>query len=106
MYPDVHIRASYCFPLSDNPAREGRPYTDADGLAEFHDTLRNILGTARSGVFPATPEEGDRGNCRYCDFNRLCPARRRQIWERKGRNDPDVQAFNALGGRAAIETDE
>ena len=106
MYPDVHIRASYCFPLSDNPAREGRPYTDADGLAEFHGTLRNILGTARSGVFPATPEEGDRGNCRYCDFNRLCPARRRQIWERKGRNDPAVQAFNALGGRAAIETDE
>ena len=106
MYPDIHIRASYCFPLSNNPTREGRPYTDADGLADFYTTLSRILGMARSGVFPATPEEGDRGNCRYCDFNRLCPARRRQIWERKGRHDPDVQPFNTLGGRAAIETDD
>ena len=103
MYPDADIRASYCFPLSNNPTREGRPYTDAEGLAEFYETLRRILGAARAGVFPATPEEDDRGNCRYCDFNRLCPARRRQFWERKGRSDPDVQPFNALGGRAAIE---
>ena len=106
MYPDSDITASYCFPLSDQPTREGRPYTDAEGLAEFYETLRRILGAARAGIFPATPEEGDRGNCRYCDFNRLCPARRRQIWERKGRSDPDVQPFNALGGPAAVATDD
>ena len=103
LYPDASITASYCFPLGDDRIFDRSPYHDAEGLAGFHDTLRRILGMARAGVFPATPEEGDRGNCRYCDFNRLCPARRRQIWERKGRNDPNVQPFNALGGRAAIE---
>ena len=103
MHPDVDIRGSYCFPLSDNPAREGRPYTASEGSAEFHATLRKIIGTARSGVFPATPDgEGEYSICRYCDFNRLCPTRRRQIWERKGRQDPAVRQFNALGGRAAI----
>jgi hypothetical protein len=106
LYPDASITASYCFPLSDGRIFDPNPYRDADGLDDFHATLRRILGTARSGVFPATPEEGDRGNCRYCDFTRLCPSRRRQIWERKGRNDPDVQTFNALGGRAAIEADD
>ena len=106
LYPDASITASYCFPLSDNTIFDSSPYHDDDGLAEFHETLSRILGAARAGVFPATPEDGDRGNCRYCDFNRLCPARRRQIWERKGRNDPDVQPFNALGGRAALETDD
>ena len=103
LYPGASISASYCFPLSDGAIFDPSPYNDAGGLAGFHDTLRNILGAARAGVFPATPEEGDRGNCRYCDFNRLCPARRRQIWERKGRNDPDVQPFNTLGGPAAIK---
>ena len=103
LYPDASITASYCFPLSDDRIYDPRPYHDADGLGGFHDTLRRILGMARSGVFPATPEEGDRGNCRYCDFNRLCPVRRRQIWERKGRSDSDLQPFNALGGQAAIE---
>ena len=106
LYPDASITASYCFPLGDDRIFDRSPYHDAEGLAGFHDTLRRILGTVRSGIFPATPEEGDRGNCRYCDFNRLCPTRRRQIWERKGSKDSDVQPFNALGGRAAIETDD
>ncbi len=106
LYPDASITASYCFPLSDDSIFDRSPYHDADGLAGFHDTLRRILGTVRAGIFPATPEEGDRGNCRYCDFDRLCPTRRRQVWERKGRHDPDVQPFNALGGRAAIDTDD
>ena len=104
MHPAADIRGSYCFPLSDDPTREGRPYTDAEGQAEFHDALRRIIGTARSGVFPATPDgEGEYSGCRFCDFNRLCPTRRRQTWERKGRQDPAVQGFNDLGGRAAIE---
>ena len=103
LYPDTSLSASYCFPLSEDRIFDRSPYNDAEGLAGFHATLRRILGMARAGVFPATPEEGDHGNCRYCDFNRLCPARRRQIWERKGRHDPAAQPFNALGGPAAIE---
>ena len=97
------ITASYCFPLSDNPTREARKYPEEEGLVEFHKTLRNILIPVRSGVFPATPDDANRGNCYYCDFNRLCPVRKRQIWERKGRHDSRVQPFNDLNGPAAIK---
>lgn len=104
IHPEANISASYSFPLSDNPALEGRPYTERDGLEEFHTTLRRILGMARAGAFPATPDgDSEFGSCRFCDFNRLCPTRRRQIWERKGRLDPAVRHFNALGGKAIIE---
>ena len=106
MYPEPDIRASYCFPLSDRPALEARPYHDAEDSPEFHATLQSILGTARAGIFPATPDgAGQFSACRNCDFNRLCPTRRRQIWERKGRHDPDVQPYNRLGGRASVASE-
>ena len=80
------------------------PYT-AQNREQFHTTLGVIVGMARKGIFPATPEQTDDewgGNCRYCDFKRLCPARRRQFWERKGRLDPTLQPFNNLQGPAAM----
>ena len=104
MFPGAGISASYCFPLSDTPTREARRYTDAEGESGFHDTLRKIIGTARQGVFPATPDDvEDYSACRMCEFDRLCPTRRRQTWERKGRHDIAVQPFNELGGQAAIK---
>ena len=100
-YPDSEITGSYCFPLHDKRIHGGRPYDDGQ-QDNFHTTLRNILGSARNGVFPATPDNRDgRNNCHWCDFNNLCPTRRRQIWERKGR-DPKAQPFNQLGGQSAI----
>jgi hypothetical protein len=75
---------------------------------EFHTTLRKIVGGARAGVFPATPDgDSQHGNCRYCDFKRLCPIRRRQIWVRKAKGDAvTVEPFNALGGRAKVVSDD
>lgn len=102
-YPNATITASYCFPLADNKKHDARPYDDAQDQDEFHVTLRRIIGSARAGIFPATPDgEGDRTNCHWCDFNRLCPTRRRQIWERKGGDDA-VQPYNDLGGKAAVK---
>ena len=95
------VKASYCFPLSERNVHDVNPYTDAD-REQFHSTLRSIVNSARNGIFPATPDsEGQFSNCHWCDFNNLCPTRRRQIWERKG-HDPKAQPFNQLGGRAAI----
>ena len=95
------VKASYCFPLSERNVHDVNPYTDAD-REQFHSTLRSIVNSARNGIFPATPDsEGQFSNCYWCDFNSLCPTRRRQIWERKG-HDPKAQLFNQLGGRAAI----
>ena len=112
-YPDpaVQISGSYCFPLADNNTHDVAPYTEGD-LKEFHTPLFAIVDAARRGVFPATPEtagdsDQERGNCTYCDFNRLCPTRRRQVWERKGREDAaTVRPFNSLGGRAAVSADD
>ena len=112
-YPDdaVDITASYCFPLADDHTHGVAPYTQAN-QEEFSDTLVAVVGGARRGIFPATPEtagdsDQERGNCTYCEFNRLCPVRRRQVWERKGLSDGDtVQPFNSLGGNAAIGADD
>ena len=112
-YPDpaVHISGSYCFPLADNNTHRVAPYTE-DDWKEFHTPLFAIVDAARRGVFPATPEtagdsEQERGNCTYCDFNSLCPTRRRQVWERKAREDAaTVLPFNSLGGKAAISADD
>ena len=112
-YPDnaVDVRASYCFPLAENNTHGVAPYTEAN-QKEFSATLVAIVDGARRGIFPATPEtagdsDQERGNCTYCEFNRLCPVRRRQVWERKGLSDGDtVQPFNSLGGNAAIGADD
>ena len=112
-YPDdaVDVMASYCFPLADNNTHGVASYTEAN-QEEFSATLVAIVDGARRGIFPATPEtagdsDQERGNCTYCEFNRLCPVRRRQIWERKGLSDSDtVQPFNSLGGNAAIGADD
>ena len=95
------VKASYCFPLSEKNVHDVSPYTDAD-REQFHSTLRSIVNSARNGIFPATPDARETyNNCHWCDFNNLCPTRRRQIWERKG-HDPKTQPFNQLGGQSAI----
>ena len=112
-YPDdaLDIKASYCFPLADDNTHGVASYTEAN-QEEFSATLVAIVDGARRGIFPATPEtagdnDQERGNCTYCEFNRLCPVRRRQVWERKGLSDADtVQPFNSLGGNAAIGADD
>ena len=112
-YPDlaVQISGSYCFPLADNNTHGVAPYTE-DDRQEFFTPLLAIVDAARRGIFPATPEtagdsDQERGNCTYCDFNRLCPTQRRQVWERKAREDAaTVLQFNSLGGRAAINADD
>ena len=108
LYPDRAVNASYCFPLADGgPAHDVGRYDGQNGQEGlFHQTLTHIIGSARQGIFPATPDrDAEYGNCRYCDFKQLCPVRRRQLWERKGGQDPTARAFNALGSAAAIETD-
>ena len=83
-----------------------------DDWKEFYVPLSAIVNAARRGIFPATPEtagdsDQERGNCTYCKFNRLCPVRRRQAWERKAREDAEtVLPFNSLGGKAAISADD
>ena len=109
MYPGKSVSASYCFPLDDRYIHDVGAYTEKD-RERFRQSLGLIMGMVRQGVFPATPEQSDGdewgGNCNYCDFKKLCPARKRQIWERKGRLDPRAAPFNRLGNRASMADEE
>lgn len=109
MHPDKPIAASYCFPLADKNTHDVAPYTEQN-KEEFLNTLALIVGAARDGIFPATPEQASGewgGNCGYCDFKSLCPARKRLFWERKGGNDAALQPIERLQNpEAVVEPEE
>ncbi len=54
------------------------------------DRFESVVAVASSGIadgtFPARPGprvQGGWQNCRYCDFNRLCPSNRLRLWDGK-----------------------
>ena len=66
----------------------------------FREGVSTIVQGIRRGLFPANPGPQDRGrgaNCRFCDFDSLCPTRRDEIWEAK-RADPVLSDYVALTG--------
>ena len=104
IFPDVNrVRAAYWFTTTRGEFRfHPRGYFDLDdteAAARFHDGISTIVAGIRGGVFPANPGRPDRGssdNCRFCDFNSLCLARRLEIWERK-KNDPFADFLPGVG---------
>ena len=86
----VEARAAYAFVTGRGgfEIRPGEPadYNAPDNQKKFREVLGAILGGIQNGVFPANPgESGYYGyeNCRFCDFDSLCPSRRDVAWERK-----------------------
>ena len=67
----------------------------------FAEGVSTIVSGIGSGAFPANPGKLDnRGgfeNCRYCDFDSLCPSRRGVLWSRKQR-DPRLADYVRLSG--------
>ena len=66
----------------------------------FHEGLSTIVSGIEDGVFPANPGPPDRdkpSNCRFCDFDSLCAARRTDQWERK-QSDPLLSDYLSLSG--------
>ena len=99
----TQVRAAYWFTTN----RGGfqffpRTYFDIDHeetAERFRYGVSTIVEGIRAGVFPANPGiSGDRGqpeNCRFCDFDSLCPSRRIEIWERK-KEDPLLDSYLRL----------
>ena len=59
-------------------------------LERFQQGLSTIVAGIGHGLFPANPgPQGHRGfeNCRFCDFDSLCPSRRDVLWNRKKGHD-------------------
>ena len=83
---------------------------DYDETSErFRYGVSAIVEGIRAGVFPANPGAlGDRGqpeNCRFCDFDSICPSRRIDIWERK-QKDPLLDSYLRLASGESADAGE
>ncbi len=61
----------------------------ADVMERFESVVATASSGIAAGIFPARPGPRDRGsweNCRYCDFDRICPTNRLRVWDSKKRN--------------------
>ena len=99
----TQVRAAYWFTTNRGEFQFfPRTYFDIDHeetAERFRFGVSTIVEGIRAGVFPANPgASGDRGqpeNCRFCDFDSLCPSRRIEIWERK-KEDPLLDSYLRL----------
>ena len=105
------VTANGKFELIPDPAG-GQPFdiNRPETLARFREGVSAIAEGIRGGVFPANPgsgqaRDGGPANCAYCDFNSLCPSRRRQLWERK-KQDGLVSGYLSLSADGERDTGE
>ena len=97
-YGEVPVRSQYWF-VSEKGAFRAVGYDLTDPVLDrLHDTLETMVDGIENGIFPGRPGESDRGsfdNCRYCDFDPICPAQRDREWDRL-RDAPELAAYVAL----------
>ena len=102
LLPDAALRAEYWF-ISANGGYIRVPVTLDAIEAQFRNTVQAIAGGVRGGIFPANPGPpgfGGPENCRYCDFQRICPTNKLALWARKV-DSPQAAAYKMLSGGAA-----
>ncbi|HVM08102.1 MAG TPA: PD-(D/E)XK nuclease family protein [Acidimicrobiales bacterium] len=94
-FPDASISAEYWF-VTD--AAKGYPRVevalDDATRRRFLDVLTQIADAIDDGIFPGHPGEpvlDSWGNCRNCDYDRVCPSRRGEAFERKQGDDAIVR---------------
>ena len=105
LIPDAtSVQAAYWFATTRGGFQLAPPgyfdINDGDVRERFREGVSAIVSGIRGGVFPANPGPPDRNkpaNCRFCDFDSLCPARRADLWERK-KADPLLSGYLALSG--------
>ena len=78
----------------------------AEVETRFQEMIKIIASGIEQGLFPANPGSPDNQteNCRYCDFDRICPANRDLLWERKSQN-PELATYLRLRGLESPEED-
>ncbi len=68
--------------------------------AELREVLTTLVATIDAGAFPLRPGPpvfGSFENCRYCDFDALCPNDRTETWERAS-TDIEMKSYCELVG--------
>ena len=99
--PTAPVRARYWFVSEKGAFRSVAVDLDDATLDRFTQAVSVVVDGVTSGLFPARPGEATNwpvdgwSNCRYCDYDRLCPTDRGRQWERK-RHAPDLAAYAEL----------
>ena len=109
LFPEAtSVKAAYWFTRTAAASRFAPSgYFDIDAgdtRDRFRHGIASIIEGIGSGLFPARPgpwvghpERPGHENCRYCDFDTLCPARRSDIWQRK-KSDASIAGYLSLSG--------
>lgn len=109
LFPEAsQVQAAYWFTRTGaRPRFAPSSYFDIDDSESgdrFRHGIASIIEGIGSGLFPARPgpwvshpERPGHENCRYCDFNSLCPARRGDLWQRK-KSDASIGVYLSLSG--------
>ena len=107
LLPDATVQAEYWF-VSTRGGFQSVPVQLADVETDFGETVQTIVQGIQGGVFPSNPgPAGQNGpaNCAYCDFDRVCPASRRTLWERK-QSSPQAAPYLKLTQVSGANGDE
>ncbi len=110
LFPDaIDVRAAYWFTTTRGGFRFAPPdhfdINNDEVRQRFREGVSTIVSGIRAGVFPANPGPPDRGsnaNCRYCDFDSVCPSRRGDLWERK-KSDRLLSGYLSLSEKPSEE---
>ena len=95
------VEAAYWFISSRGGfAMHGLRKSADEVSARLREVLGHIATGIQAGAFPAVPGEEDEfyggfDNCRWCDYDRVCPNARDQIWLGK-REAPAYRHYEAL----------
>jgi hypothetical protein len=104
------VRAAFWFVLDKREAQFA-PRPETFDLAAAVESARRAVATVNDGVsagrFPARPGHPSQPasgmayeNCRYCDFDRICPTSRAHLWRAKS-GAPELASYVELAeGRA------
>jgi len=96
--PPASVEAYYWFvEQSGKTAWRGGPVDEAV-QERFEDVVATLVEGIEGGDFPANPgEEAFRGptHCGFCDFQRVCPSSRVDLWEGV-RRDPALERYVEL----------
>ena len=103
LFPDAQdVSAAYWFSTNRGrfqfvPAAHFN-ITDESVAERFREGVASIVDGINAGLFPANPGPPGRygpSNCRYCDFDAVCPTRRADLWERK-KSDASLAGYLQL----------
>ena len=97
-FGEVPVRSQYWFISERGGFRTVGYDLSGEVLNRLHETLEVMVEGIEGGIFPGRPGKSDRGsfdNCRYCDFDAVCPSQRDREWERV-RHTPELADYVAL----------